>query len=72
MARTGEMAYHYVKGLQANNVSAMVKHYVGPARHQQLPVINAWLIRFYQNRLPLPRPNRVSTRGPYTEAAGSS
>ncbi|KAK7942775.1 uncharacterized protein PG986_011888 [Apiospora aurea] len=32
---TGEMAYHYVKGLQAGNVSAMVKHYAAFASPEQ-------------------------------------
>ncbi|KAK8085046.1 hypothetical protein PG997_006317 [Apiospora hydei] len=32
---TGEMAYHYVKGLQASNVSAMVKHYAAFASPEQ-------------------------------------
>jgi beta-glucosidase len=32
---TGEMAYSYVKGLQSENVSAMVKHYVGFSAPEQ-------------------------------------
>jgi beta-glucosidase len=32
---TGEMAYSYVKGLQAGNVSAMVKHFVGFSAPEQ-------------------------------------
>lgn len=32
---SGEVGYNYVKGLQSNNVSAMVKHFAGFSKPEQ-------------------------------------